>query len=138
MRITALLTLIGLTGCGESNIDSLSAEDVQQIEVRMLPWGGPGPEPEPVRSDDREVIRLVLEALKSIEPAPMHKCSAVGELVLAKRSGKVIKLYFLPGHDQRFYEYGGQGKTYRVDREKFVEAMQKLKVKVPRDCGKWE
>jgi hypothetical protein len=41
----------------------------------------------------------------------------------------------LPGHDERYYEYGGQGKSYRVDRHKFVAAMKELGVEwLPLQC----
>jgi hypothetical protein len=135
MRRILPLTALFLIGCGAGDVASLRPEDVDRIEVAPLGWDERQPEPPAVRTTDPAAIKAVLEALRPAGEAPMHKCGPRGQLVVVKRSGRRVVLWLLPGHDERYYEYGGQGKALRVDRERFQAAMKLLGADwVPREC----
>lgn len=130
--IVASLLVLGISVAGYwrrgDDISTWRVEDVDSVQVRM--FASNLPFPEPVSSRDPQVIREFLNALRPLGKAPEHKCMPVGTLLVAQKTGRRIEVYILPGHDEKFYEYGGMKwpHFYRADRAKFVAAMKKLGV----------
>lgn len=134
MRVAVLLAALFLPACSGAGLPSDPAS-VVSIEVREEPTDGQAQPPRSVRTNDPEVIRAILAALRPTGNAPSHKCGARGRLVVTTNAGRTIDLWVLPGHDSRYYEYGGRGRPLRVDREPFLSAMARLGAGwLPRDC----
>jgi hypothetical protein len=48
--------------------------------------------------------------------------------------GRPLRVEFLPGHHDQWYEFRYDRKVYRVPRPAFVAAMMRLGVAVPLEC----
>ncbi len=137
--VTAILAAIGFAawfGLFNLGVVPLAANDVKSVEIdridydpqsRILPQ-------EVVISEEKEAIAALMQVVQSARETSDHKCGSRGTITLKTATGASTKLQYLAGHDEQFYEFRYNQKIYIVSRDKFVEVMQKLGVKVPLKC----
>lgn len=137
--VTAILAAIGFAawfGLFNLGVVPLAANDVKSVEIdridydpqsRILPQ-------EVVISEEKEAIAALMQVVQSARETSDHKCGSRGTITLKTATGASTKLQYLAGHDEQFYEFRYNQKIYKVSRDKFVEVMQKLGVKVPLKC----
>ncbi|MFO0965431.1 MAG: hypothetical protein U0793_07575 [Gemmataceae bacterium] len=106
----------------------MAAHDVQAVELRFLDGDKGGVTKDPV------AIAKIVEVLKWARETASHKCMWHGKIFVRCRDGREVELRFLPGHEPDWYEFRFEGKTYRVDRASFLEAMGAMGVEMPLSC----
>jgi|GEM_PF-4048240 len=81
-----------------------------------------------VNPKEKNSIDKLLSIFKNAEPTEDHKCANLGEIRFKLSSGKEIKFAYLPGHHEEFYEFRHNRRIFRIDRQEFFDAMNKLGV----------
>lgn len=102
------------------------------VEVSSLtPEGGGSPQG---GTTDPEAIAALVAVLRGGEERQDHKCGASWAITLKRSFGTPVKVEFLPGHDEAWYEFRYERKAYRVPRAAFIAATQRTGVQVPLKC----
>ena len=134
--LIAILAAIGFAawfGLFNLGVVPLAANDVKSVEIdridydekhRTLPQ-------EIIISEEKEAIAALMHVVQSARETSDHKCGSRGTITLKTGAGASTKLQYLAGHDDQFYEFRYNQKIYKVSRQKFIDVMQKLGVKVP-------
>jgi len=112
---------------------ALKAGEIDMILIALTPGRGEPPPPLVTTSDPAAISALV-EALRDAKPQEDHKCMSLGIIELVPSNGPTIRLEFLPGHDDDWYEIRFKGEAYRIPRAPFVDAMRSLRVNIPLEC----
>ncbi len=135
----AILVAIGFAawfGLFNLGVVPLAAHDVKSVEIERIDFDPQSrilPQ-EIIISEEKEAIAALMQVVQSARETSDHKCGSRGTITLKTGTGASTKLQYLAGHDDQFYEFRYNQKIYKVSREKFVEVMQKLGVKVPLKC----
>jgi hypothetical protein len=115
-------------------LESLDVGDVKTIKVEFEPWGDEVI-PAPIESSDTEAIAELVKIVKSGQETSDHKCSSRGSIRINSDRGQFLDFWFLPGHNDDYYEFRHNQKIYRVPRTSFVDAMKRLGVRdLPLQC----
>ena len=117
----------------EPTVFSLATRDVSAVEIKRDDRDEKG---KPISDaniivDDQQAIAALLQVVHSAQETEEHKCGHRGTITLKLRNGEKPVLEYLPGHNDKFYEFRYNRKIYKVSREKFIEVMGKFDVKVP-------
>ncbi len=109
----------------------------RSVEITIEPLRE-GQEPVTVTTEDPALLDGLATVLRRVEPGKDHKCRDVGTLRLTGLDRTVTRLGILPGHDERYHQlrlYSGEQYTvFRVEREAFLDAIERIGVPV-RDPG---
>ena len=134
--VIAILVAIGFAawfGVFNLGVVPLAANDVKSVEIDRVDYDAQSrilPQ-EIIIAEEKEAIAALMQVVQSARETSDHKCGSRGTITLKSGTGASTKLQYLAGHDDQFYEFRYNQKIYKVSREKFVEVMQKLGVKVP-------
>jgi hypothetical protein len=116
-----------------SDLASLDAGEIRSVQIVLTPRRGDPPPPAVTTSDPAAISSLV-EAIRVAETQEDHKCMSKGAIEFVPSSGPALRLEFLPGHNDGWYEVRFQEKACRMPRAPFVDAMRNLGVDVPLEC----
>lgn len=107
-------------------LPDLGEHAIIDVEVLLIPLQPRDQVPGPFSTSDPEVIGQVLSVLDERELTEEHKCGDVAHLVLRTRGGGLRQLRLLPGHNVAFYEYREGNSIFRIDRERFLAAVERF------------
>ena len=116
-----------------NGLASLDAGQIRSVQIVITPRRRDPPPPAVTTSDPAAISSLV-EAIRVAEAQDDHKCMSKGTIEFVPPSGPALRLEFLPGHNDGWYEVRFKAKSYRMPRAPFVDAMRNLGVDVPLDC----
>jgi hypothetical protein len=68
----------------------------------------------------------LLEVLREAKRAGEHKCGSTGSITITRKDGGIEIFEILPGHNCEYYEYRYRGRINRVDRRRFIQALQSM------------
>lgn len=107
----------------------IEADKVETITITTRTRGESKPTIIVTKSTDKHAIEAILKVVSSAERTSDHKCGSSVKVQIQNNDGTQTALRFLPGHDEKFYEYRYESRINRVDREQFLSAMRLLGVK---------
>ncbi len=110
------------------SIPTTRVERVESIEVNLWPpmQGGQSQKNATVTTTDRTAIAALLEVLREAKRAGEHKCGSIGSITITRKDGGIEIFEILPGHNSEYYEYRYRGRINRVDRRRFIQALQSI------------
>lgn len=85
---------------------------------------------------DKAIIGDLIQCLKTSRGHADHKCGDLGLITIEFASGKE-RIGFLPGHSPQYYELRHGDRNYRVQRESFIQQLEKCGIpakRVPTSC----
>jgi hypothetical protein len=142
MLILAVSGLVGVLLLGKSRQlgthDAFTIRNVNEIVIEVDARrhdNGKRDEKRHVATLDRDEIAKLLAQIRNATEGTDHKCSSLGQIVLRNGDGKTLRLDFLPGHDEAFYEFRLNQKLYRVQRAEFLEATKSVGIELPLTCN---
>jgi hypothetical protein len=113
-------------GCKPVDVTDYNAEEIDSIEIFPINWKEEGTVPESTKTTDPAIIRQILQSLLPVEKVPNNNIGILGRILIVPKKNNKHLLYFIAGDDPIYYEYGGMGNQYRIDRAKFEEALKKM------------
>lgn len=128
----AALVLIAFLGGCSNKPPGFAVMDAADLEVELHNGYN---EKSPVakkNTGDPAKMEAVFAVLRTGRPTSDHKCGSSGQIKIKRKSGSVLNIGILPGHNPDYYEYrvhrdgdSAYG-MFKVAREPFVEAMKGL------------
>jgi hypothetical protein len=125
--IVAVPLAFGLHWWFWPSVPAIAAEDVDSIDVHIYRTNT-GQKETRVTTSNPANVESLLAVLQTARRASDHKCGDVGTITVKSQDGTESVLRILPGHDPSYYEFRYDGRINRVDRRKFLEALQAIGV----------